>query len=413
MAFNYGGLVEESIVAEGIEGKVIVVAGGNNLGKSSQLAKAPGVVYLPFETNALNAVGGVAKLPVNDYATFKDFVESMKSDKIKLEQSRALLLNKTEKLEKMRIEIKDQDDVDEDDKITEEDISELEESIERVKEKIENNPFAAFKTKHPVICIDSITALDKSAEKFITDAYDVVDLGDVAHGKLYKRFENEFYHCINDFLNLGFTYLFTAHVALGDGDSIVLDDDGEKVQKLYPKGTWKRVVKPIIDRSDIIIHLKSNGTDKEGNVIPSSGYLRETGEYFARSKWDNMANMIEEFSYENLVKIIDDAIKEQKDSGVKVGSFREQQKTVIDNQGDDHKQLISEIGSLFKKVIYKHDKKNMEGVNVLRYQQMVYEMLGDERTVSDCTAKHVTHLKTILSKTKDIVNTLEDVATEE
>jgi len=398
MAFNYGGLVEKSIVAEGVEGKVVVVYGGNNLGKSSQLAKANGVVFLPFESNALNAVGGTSKLPVSDYATFKDFVESMKSDKIKLEQLRSSLDRKTLRFEKAK----------EDKDTSKDDIKDMEDGLVKIQNKIQDNSFLKFQNEHPIICIDSITALDKSAEKFITDAYDVVELGDVAHGKLYKRFENEFYHCINDFLNLGFTYFFTAHAILGDGDTVILDDEGEKVQKLYPKGTWKRVVKPIIDRSDIIVYLKSNGVDENGDVIPSSGYLRETKEYFARSKWDNMANFIEVFTYDNLVKVIDEAIAEQKKNGVNVGSFKQQQKNISDRQGEDHKVLIDEIGNLVKKVIYKHDK-DIDGVNMLRYQQVVYEILGDEKTVSDCTAKQIDHLKNILSQTKDIVDTLEDI----
>lgn len=393
MAFDYMSQIEETIVAEGIEGKIIIVYGGNNLGKSSQFAKIPNNIFLPFESNALNAIGGVKKLPVSDYATFKDFVESMKSDKEKLEKLKASLPRIESKLEKMKL----------DDEVDKEDIKETEDKISDIKDKIEKNSFRAFKEKHPILTVDSITALDKSAEKFVTDAYDVVDLGDVAHGKLYKRFENEFYHCINDFLNLGFTYLFTAHSDYGDTG--LVDEDGEKIKKLYPKGNYKRVVKPIIDRSDIIIYLKSNGTDENNKVINSSGHLAETPEYFARTKWDNMETTISNYTYDNLCKVIDKAISEQKDSGMKVGSFEEQQKHVSESMGVDYEELINQIGTMVRE-IYTFDEEDAYGANMTRYNEMVEGILGMDKKVSDCNAKQTDHLQLILSKTKDIHNSL-------
>ena len=65
MAFDYLNSIEETIVAEGLEGKIIMVYGGNNLGKSQQSVHFPKPVTLPFEPNALNALGGAKKLPIS------------------------------------------------------------------------------------------------------------------------------------------------------------------------------------------------------------------------------------------------------------------------------------------------------------------------------------------------------------
>ena len=47
-----------STVAKGLEGKVILVYGGNNLGKTKQATRMKKPFYLPFEAG-LNAIPGI------------------------------------------------------------------------------------------------------------------------------------------------------------------------------------------------------------------------------------------------------------------------------------------------------------------------------------------------------------------
>ena len=77
MAFDYMGSIEETVVAEGLEGKIIMVYGGNNLGKSKNSVQFPMSMTLPLEPNALNDIGGAKKLPIHNYGAFKDFVFSI------------------------------------------------------------------------------------------------------------------------------------------------------------------------------------------------------------------------------------------------------------------------------------------------------------------------------------------------
>lgn len=387
MAFDYINTQEESVVAEGLEGKVIMVYGGNNLGKSGQAANFPSPLFLPLEPNALNAKGGIKKIPVHDWATFRDFTDSAYKDKMNYERSVQAL-----EREKEKPEPKDKDAK-----------KERLERIERLQTKVDTNPYAKLKASAKTLVLDSLTALGKSSEKYVTDQAEVLELGDIGHGKLYKRFENEFYHTINQFFNLGdFTYLVLAHE---DFREIGEDANEEKIYQAIPKGDWKRIVKPVIDRCDIIVYLKSNGVDEDKRVVPSSGILAECDLCFARTKWDNMDLYLPEYSAKNLEDIINKAIEEQRANGVKVGTNKQQQESLIKNLTQDADDLKSRLGELFD-IIYKYDDEDEQGVNVLKYVSIVEEFLGVDGRVSESNQKQVGQLSNILSRTQDLVDSL-------
>lgn len=384
MAFDYTNSVIETIVAEGVEGKIIMVYGGNNLGKSKSSTEFPNPVTLPFEPNALNAIGGAKQLPVHNWAAFVDFVDSVYKDKINYEKDKASL----ERLIAKGIP-KEKDEKEA-----------AEQRIAKIQEKIDTSPYLKFTTMFSTLVVDSLTALGKSAEKYVTDEAEVVELSDGNRGKLYKRFENEVYHVINKFFNLGdFTYLILAHE-----DFRNIGTEEEPIMQAIPKGDWKRIVKPVIDRCDIVAYLKSNGMDENHRVIPSSAILGECNLCFARTKWDNMKLYLPEYSAQNLQEIIAEAINEQKNQGMKVGSYKEQQKSFVESLTVDYEEIKSKIGELVTQ-IYNHDNEDMEGENMLKYQAIVNEFLGD-RKVSETNAKQVGQLTNILSRTQDLVDSL-------
>jgi hypothetical protein len=355
MAFDFLDVVE-SVVSEGLEGKIIMVFGGNNLGKSFQGTKFPKPMFIPLEQNGLNAIGGVKKLKIHDWASFKDFTATMVKEKGMYDR---LVRNNAD---------------------------------------LTNNKFHQFKQICETLVVDSLTALGKSCEKFIVDGADVQELGDIGHGKLYKRNENEFYRVVNDFMNLGFTVLWIAHE-----DFITIDKE-EDIKKSVPKGDWKRVVKPVIDRCDVVAYLTSNGVDEHGKVIKSSAYLAETEEYFARSKWDNMVTYLEEFTAENLQKALQDAINEQKEHGENVGSFEDQlQSNTTPEIGFD--EAKSQIQALAEQ-IYAHDDEDIDGDNMKRYFAIVKDHLGEDATVAESKPKQVGQLRLILSEVRDLVEEL-------
>ena len=63
---TFGNDFKVTQLTDSLQGKVIIVSGGNNLGKSSQMAKMPNPIFLTVE-NGLNGIANVGALPVRTW----------------------------------------------------------------------------------------------------------------------------------------------------------------------------------------------------------------------------------------------------------------------------------------------------------------------------------------------------------
>ena len=227
-----------STVAKGLEGKVILVYGGNNLGKTKQATRMKKPFYLPFEAG-LNAIPGVPLCPIT---TWSDFIK------------------------------------------------------------------------------------------------------------------------INKLVGAGYCCYFIAHAQEKDGF-------------ISPKAD-KRALSPIINNTDLCVYVRSNGVDKDGKVVKSSGYLAQTDEFFARSRFDYLpTTYIEEFTAEALEDVIVKAIEiQEREEGITAVSFAEQkaQRTVAVKTYDD---LMDELLKLGEKLA---DNGYLEDL-----QTIVANQLGEGKKASD------------------------------
>lgn len=66
--------VSKSVIANGLEGKVILIYGGNNLGKSAQATRFPKPFVIACEMG-LNGIDGVPYIPVTRWSDFKAIVQ--------------------------------------------------------------------------------------------------------------------------------------------------------------------------------------------------------------------------------------------------------------------------------------------------------------------------------------------------
>lgn len=142
---------EVSVIAKGIEGKVVTIYGSNNLGKSKQSSRMTKPLYLPFE-KGLNAIAGVNFMPINSWGDFKK-------------------VNK-----------------------------QLSKNVEKAKEK------------YQTIVVDEVDAFAKYATKYVCNQYNVERIKDGNDGfGLWKEYENEVWDEINKLISNGFTVIFIAH----------------------------------------------------------------------------------------------------------------------------------------------------------------------------------------------------------
>ncbi|RXZ78065.1 ATP-binding protein [Paenibacillaceae bacterium] len=323
-----------SRIAEGLEGKIISVIGGNSTGKTKQLTRLKKPFYLPFE-GGLGAIDGVPYEIINSWGDFKKLNKQLTNPK----------------------------------------------TLDKVKEL------------YQTIIFDEIWASSKYCQGYICDKYesDSIKSGNAGYG-LWSEYETEFFTEISKLISCGYTVGFIGHVSI--------DEDG----KAWPKGD-KRALGPIIDNSDIVIYLKSNGTDKDGNVIKSSAYLAETEEYFARSRFDYITPFIKEFTAENLEKAVNEAIeKEKKINGVKTVTAKEQleMNKPVELEYDDLMNQLKIAGSFIHK-----NGRNDETVEIIE------KHLGRDKKITDATKSQVQVLSVILHDLEDIVEEIKSKAEEE
>lgn len=252
-----------SVVAEGMEGKTILVYGNNGLGKTKQLTRLPKPFYFAFE-RGINAISGVPFLPMNSWSDFIKVVKQLSKNSEKALES------------------------------------------------------------YQTLIVDTVEVSYKKCEEYVCEQYDAVRIKDGNSGYgLWREVEDEYWKWINTLTNLGFTVAFIAHETEQDETD---PDTGEEYTKKYPKGD-KRAIKPICDLVDFICYVESNGVDEKGSDIMSSAYFKDCKHHKARSRFIHMVSKLQEFTAENLQKAIKDAIAKESEDGGTVVSYQQQQET--------------------------------------------------------------------------------------
>ncbi len=313
-----------SVVAKGLEGKVITIYGSNNLGKTKQATRMNKPFYLGFE-KGIRAISGIPFLPINNWRDFKKINKQLTDPK----------------------------------------------TLDKAKEL------------YQTIIFDEVYTSALYCQDFLCKKHGVETVGEGNNGYgLWKEYETEFWTEIDKLLGTGYTLIFISH------------QEETKEGKAIPKGD-KRSIKPIIDNSDIVVYLTSNGVDEDRNVIKSSAWFAETDKFFARSRFDYIDTYLEEFTAENLGQVIAEAIERQeKVEGVKAVSYGEQQERFKSDELN-YDELMEEIKTLGGQLA---GEGRLDEVN-----EIVEKQLGKGRKVTECTKNQVQVMSVILDELKDLL----------
>lgn len=150
---------------------------------------------------------------------------------------------------------------------------------------------------YDTIVLDSIDAMENLAVDFVCKREGVTSIGEIPHGKGYKLYENVFWNEINRLCLAGYCCVFIGHPKTDMSGFTTI------------KGDQTRTVEPITSRSDIVAYLQPMGVDENGKPIHSMAWFAQTDQFFARSRFEQIAPYIEEFTAENFNKAIIDAIE--------------------------------------------------------------------------------------------------------
>lgn len=270
-----------SVVAKGLEGKVILLVGSNSVGKTRQATRMKKPFVLAFE-KGINAISGVPYANIEKWSDFK-----------------------------------------------------------KVNRQLTGKDKEKARETYDTIIFDTVDAAALMNEKYVAGQHGATDIasGNGGYG-LWKQLEAEFYEQIALLTGAGYTVVFIGHV-----------ERDKDTEQMIPKGD-KRSMGIVRDIADIVVYLESNGVDEEGNVIQSTGYVRETPEYFARSRFDLMPNVIDPFTAENLEEAIKIGIEREEEAGGTTVSYDE---FVEQNKGEtlvfsELKERIIKMGQAFNDI---------------------------------------------------------------
>ncbi|MBD8839403.1 ATP-binding protein [Paenibacillus sp. CFBP 13594] len=240
---------------------------------------------------------------------------------------------------------------------------------------------------YQTIIFDEVEASARYCSKFICDKYEADTIASGRDGfGLWKEYETAYWEEIDKLIGAGFTVVFIAH------------QTEDKEGKIWPKGD-KRALSPVIDNSDIVVYVRSNGTDEKNQVIKSSAFMAETDKFFARSRFDYIQTGLQEFTAEALEEAIVRAIEKQEEiEGITAVTYDEQKETLAGEEleFDKLKAKIIEYG----KKLHANDKGAI--VN-----EIIENNLGKDKKVTDFVKSQVEVMAVVLDELKDEVEKLE------
>lgn len=165
---------------------------------------------------------------------------------------------------------------------------------------------------YDTIIFDTVDVASIYCQTYVSNQHGVNTIGEGNGGfGLWQQYANEFWGEIDKLTSVGYTVVFIGHT-----------DEDKNTEQIIPKGD-KRSMGIVRDLVDITVYLKSNGVDEDGNVVLSTGFVRETPEYFARSRFDLMPNKIEPFTAENLKQAVITGIEREEQNGGTTVSYEE------------------------------------------------------------------------------------------
>lgn len=250
--------LEETKINSSMEGKIVLLYGTNNTGKSkvSSLIYPHKTIYLATE-KGYNALGGARVLDVLEWNTFRQAVKQLTNKKT----------------------------------------------------------FKKMHETYKTVVVDVADRLPELCSAYICDKNDVTNISDIPWGGGYAQLKTELANQLNKLALSGYLVILICH---DETNAEYVDPvTGEKYSYTFPKNTMSKVGNPLKDIPDFCIYLQNNGTSEEGDIVLSTGVVSHRKNVFARSRFTKCATTIEPFTAENLIKTVRDAcIAEANELGV-------------------------------------------------------------------------------------------------
>lgn len=339
--------IEPHQVSRNLRGYSVFFYGEPKSGKTTTASKFEKNLLLAFE-KGYNAIPGVMVQPINNWAEFRKVLRQLKEEKAK----------------------------------------------------------EMFYT----ITIDTCDIAYDYCTKYICDnapradgGFGVDSVSDIPYGKGYGMISKEFDECLRSIVMMDYGLVLISHAT----DKVFKDEQGQEYNKIVP--TLDKRANNIVARMADIIGYSRVVTDKDGNNTTKL-FMRGTSRYEAGSRFKYTPDYID-FSYQNLVNAIADAIdKQAEEDGLEY---------FTDKKNNAYKDTTAELNfdELMKtcnETISSMIKNNAEDVFTKFYQPRIIQItdkyLGRGQKISQCSREQVEALSLIADDLTSLAATPPDVA---
>lgn len=332
--------LEEVKISGDLAGKIIEIYSGNNQGKSKVSSQLfPNQTLFLATEKGYNGLGGIKKVDITDWKTFREVVSSLTPKK--------------------------------------------EEDLKKIQEL------------YKCIVIDVADRLPDMCNTYICNKNSVENISDIAWGGGYAQLKQEFSNQLNKLVLGSYCVVLICHEITKE---ITNEVTGEKYMYTQPRSTDGKVGEILKDIPDFCIFLENMGSDENGNPILSNGYTTQHKFFFARSRFTQCPPKIVPFTALNLREVIKKACeKEAEILGVECVNHEqiiEQQLRERQSRVKTRTQLLDEIKPIMM-ALY-------DGGNQAEVAQIVEKYLGQDVKVSQATDGQCEQLQFILNDFNDM-----------
>lgn len=247
----------------------------------------------------------------------------------------------------------------------------------------------AVQEKFSTIVIDTADIAYNLCEKYVCNREGVDNIQDLGYGKGYKMAANEFDESIRKILQLNYGLVLISHAQ----DKTFKDANGEEYNQIVP--TLDNKARLICQRTcDIVGYSCTVDTDDGRKTLL---YMRESPRYMAGSRFKYTPDYIE-FSYENLVAAIADAIdKQAQETG---GKYITEERTQAVTQ--DVTYDFDALKSEFQEIV--SDLMSANQSNAAKITAIVDKYLGKGKKVNDCSPEQAEQIDLIVHDLKLLIS---------
>ena len=244
------------------------------------------------------------------------------------------------------------------------------------------------------IIIDTSDIAYDLCEKYVCNQNGVSAINEISYGQGWSKASKEFDEALRSIPQMGYGLVLISH----SQDKTFKDETGEEYNQIVP--TLANRPRLIVDRMSDIIGYAHPVQEEDGSTHTVL-YMRGTPRFVAGSRFKYTPDMID-FTYENLVNAIGDAIDKQAEE--LDGKLVTDTRTTAYNVAPDidFDSLMEEFKALTKQ-IQKNTGTEFKTKWAPKITHIVDKYLGVGKKVNDCTPAQAEQLELIVSDLKDEV----------